>query len=111
VLLYFCHGLQARSWIAKALEIDRGIAKNSDGRSYHLVYYVFDVMVVSGVNVMRGPLMQRRQILESKIAPTLVEPVRLAPEFDADFLTSIVKTNTASKGLSRKVATVDMSRV
>jgi bifunctional non-homologous end joining protein LigD len=56
----------------------------SDGRSHHLVYYVFDVMVVSGANVMREPLVHRREILERKIAQKMIEPVRLAPELDAE---------------------------
>src|SRR5262245_5785950 len=49
-----------------------------------LVYYVFDVMVLEGVDVMREPLSRRRELLEQKIVPHLTEPVRYSAEFDAD---------------------------
>jgi bifunctional non-homologous end joining protein LigD len=41
-----------------------------------VVYYVFDVMVLSGQDVMREPLQKRREFLEKKLLPKLPEPVR-----------------------------------
>jgi DNA ligase D-like protein (predicted ligase) len=41
-----------------------------------LVYYVFDVMVLNGRNVMSEPLDTRRTLLERKVLPSLAEPVR-----------------------------------
>jgi bifunctional non-homologous end joining protein LigD len=49
-----------------------------------VVYYVFDVMVLSGHNVMREPLQARRQLLEEKVLPKLAEPIRYAAPLDAD---------------------------
>jgi bifunctional non-homologous end joining protein LigD len=41
-----------------------------------VVYYVFDVMVLSDQNVMREPLQKRRDLLEKKVLRRLVEPIR-----------------------------------
>jgi bifunctional non-homologous end joining protein LigD len=48
-----------------------------------LLYYVFDVMMLSGKNVMREPLARRRELLERKILNKLAEPVRYSPELKA----------------------------
>jgi DNA ligase D-like protein (predicted ligase) len=48
-----------------------------------VVYYVFDVMVLAGQNVMREPLEKRRDILEKKVLPKLPEPVRYSAPLDA----------------------------
>ena len=48
-----------------------------------VVYYVFDVMVLSGRDVMREPLLKRRELLEKKVLPKLTEPVRYASSLDA----------------------------
>lgn len=48
-----------------------------------VVYYVFDVMVLAGRDVMREPLEKRRQLLERKVLPRLSEPVRYATPLDA----------------------------
>jgi len=49
-----------------------------------VVYYVFDVMVLSGRDVMREPLERRRELLEKKVLPKLPEPVRYSAPLDAD---------------------------
>jgi DNA ligase D-like protein (predicted ligase) len=49
-----------------------------------VVYYVFDVMVLAGQNVMREPLQKRRELLEKKVLPKLPEPVRYSVPLDAD---------------------------
>jgi DNA ligase D-like protein (predicted ligase) len=48
-----------------------------------VVYYVFDLMVLAGRNVMREPLEKRRELLEKKVLPKLREPVRLSAPLDA----------------------------
>ena len=48
-----------------------------------VVYYVFDVMVLAGRDVMREPLQKRRDLLEQKILPKLADPVRHAFSLDA----------------------------
>jgi DNA ligase D-like protein (predicted ligase) len=49
-----------------------------------VVYYVFDVMILGGRDVMREPLEARRDLLERKVLPKLPEPIRYAPALDAD---------------------------
>lgn len=49
-----------------------------------VVYYVFDVMVLSGQNVMREPLQKRRDLLEKKVLRRLAEPIRYSVPLDAD---------------------------
>ena len=49
-----------------------------------VVYYVFDIMVLAGQNVMGEPLQKRRELLEKKVLPKLREPVRYSAPLDAD---------------------------
>jgi DNA ligase D-like protein (predicted ligase) len=49
-----------------------------------VVYYVFDVMVLAGRDVMREPLEKRRELLQQKVLPKLSEPVRYTSSLDAD---------------------------
>jgi DNA ligase D-like protein (predicted ligase) len=48
-----------------------------------VVYYVFDVMVLAGRDLMREPLERRRELLEQKVLARLSEPVRYATSLDA----------------------------
>ena len=45
-----------------------------------IFYYVFDVMVLGGRNVMAEPLATRREVLTREVLPLLAEPVREAPD-------------------------------
>lgn len=58
-------------------------------RSAPVAYYVFDVMVLRGRDVMREPLHQRRALLERHVLPKLPEPVRYSAPLDADLPTLI----------------------
>jgi DNA ligase D-like protein (predicted ligase) len=49
-----------------------------------VVYYVFDVMILGGRDVMRQPLHVRRDLLEHKVLPKLSEPIRYAPALEAE---------------------------
>ena len=49
-----------------------------------VVYYVFDVMVLAGENVMRETLLKRRELLEKKVLPKLAEPVRYSAPLHAE---------------------------
>jgi len=48
-----------------------------------VIYYVFDVMVLKGRDVMAKTLEARRELLEQAVLPTLAEPVRYAGELKA----------------------------
>jgi DNA ligase D-like protein (predicted ligase) len=57
--------------------------QNQGSASAPVAYYVFDVMVLAGRDVMREPLEKRRALLEKRILPKLPEPVRYSPPLDA----------------------------
>ena len=48
-----------------------------------LYYYVFDVMIVAGTDVMTQPLTVRRAVLRSHVLSKLGEPIRESPELEA----------------------------
>jgi ATP-dependent DNA ligase len=48
-----------------------------------IFFYVFDVMVLCGRNVMGEPLATRRDLLSREVLPLLADPIREAPRFDA----------------------------
>jgi DNA ligase D-like protein (predicted ligase) len=56
-----------------------------------ILYYIFDVMVLDGVDVMREPLCRRRELLEQQILPNVVEPVKYCAELDSD-LTDLIQS-------------------
>jgi bifunctional non-homologous end joining protein LigD len=47
-----------------------------------LVYYVFDVMILAGKDVMSEPSSARRELLRAKVLSRLGEPIRESPIFD-----------------------------
>jgi DNA ligase D-like protein (predicted ligase) len=52
------------------------LLQNYGSATVPLAYFVFDVMVLRGRNVMRDPLSVRRRLLETKVLPQLSDPVR-----------------------------------
>jgi len=58
--------------------------QNHGSNKIPILYYVFDVMVLEGLNVMREPLFRRRELLEHKILPNLVEPIKYSAGLDSD---------------------------
>ncbi len=60
-----------------------------------VVFFVFDLMVLTGKDVRSVPLLARRALLEKKILPKLKEPVRYATELEASLpdLIAAVKTH------------------
>ena len=57
--------------------------QNSGSARAAVVYYVFDLMILGGVDLRREPLHRRRQLLEEKVLPKLSEPVRYTATLDA----------------------------
>ena len=45
-----------------------------------LLYYLFDVLVLAGKDVMSKPLEARRALLKNRILPKLADPIRYSPE-------------------------------
>jgi DNA ligase D-like protein (predicted ligase) len=54
-----------------------------------LIFYVFDVLVLAGKDVMGQTLDARRALLESKVLTKLAEPIRYSPALEADLDTLI----------------------
>jgi DNA ligase D-like protein (predicted ligase) len=67
-----------------------------------LVYYVFDLMVLAGKDVMVEPLVMRRDLLGKKVLPKLTEPIRHSPALNAS-LADLVQSVKA-QGLEGLVA-------
>ena len=74
--------------------------QNHGSGKFPILYYVFDVMVLEAVDVMREPLSRRRELLEQKILPHLVEPIKYSAELDSDLsdLIQSVKKPTRRAG-------------
>jgi ATP-dependent DNA ligase len=58
-----------------------GALRNSR-TSTRLFYYVFDVMILAGKDVMNEPLTTRRELLQGRVLVKLGEPIRESPEFE-----------------------------
>jgi bifunctional non-homologous end joining protein LigD len=57
-----------------------------------IVYFVFDVLMLRGKNLMYEPLTTRREVLQEKILPKLDEPIRFSTDLDAslpDLISSV----------------------
>jgi bifunctional non-homologous end joining protein LigD len=49
-----------------------------------ILYYIFDVMQLEGVDVLRESLSRRRELLEQKILPRVSEPIKYSSELNSD---------------------------
>jgi bifunctional non-homologous end joining protein LigD len=67
-----------------------------------VIYYVFDVMMVTGRDVMKETLEARRALLEQNILPKLAEPVRYTGDLDASLHDLIAAVRT--QGLEGLIA-------
>jgi DNA ligase D-like protein (predicted ligase) len=67
-----------------------------------IFYYVFDVLVLGGRNVMPEPLSARRDLLGSHVLPNLGDPIREVPELNAS-LSDVINAIRA-QGLEGVVA-------
>ena len=76
--------------------------QNAADAGTEIVYYVFDVMLLGGRDVMAETLDARRQLLERRVVPTLAEPVRYTGPLNAP-LRDLIASVTAH-GLEGLVA-------
>jgi ATP-dependent DNA ligase len=56
------------------------ILQNHGSSGALIVYYVFDVLILAGGNLMSEPLSRRRELLRAEILPKLGEPIPHCPE-------------------------------
>ncbi len=78
------------------------ILQNYGSSTAPVLYFVFDVMILAGRDVMKEPLEARRELLEKKILPTLGEPVRYAAPLDAPL--PVLVESVKAQGLEGLVA-------
>jgi DNA ligase D-like protein (predicted ligase) len=78
------------------------ILQNYGSSKAPVLYFVFDVMILAGRDVMREPLEVRRMLLENKVLPALGEPVRYAAPLDASL--PVLVESVKAQGLEGLVA-------
>jgi len=78
------------------------LLQNHSSSGVTIVYYVFDVLVFAGRDMMLEPLSVRRNFLWRRIIPMLGEPIRHCPELNAS-LPDVVQSVRAA-GLEGVVA-------
>ena len=66
------------------------------------MYFVFDVMMLAGQDIMNQPLMERRPLLERKVLPRLTDPVRYAGSLAATL--PVLMESVKAQGLEGLVA-------
>ena len=59
------------------------LLQNLGSAKANLVYYVFDLLVIAGKDVMHEPLSTRREVLQAQVLPMLHEPVRESAQLNA----------------------------
>jgi DNA ligase D-like protein (predicted ligase) len=71
------------------------VLQNFASSNVPIIYYVFDLLVLSGRDLMNEPLTERRALLEKKVLPKLREPVRYSTPLQATLpdLVHSVKTH------------------
>jgi ATP-dependent DNA ligase len=66
------------------------------------IYYVFDVMIMAGGDVMNEPLSARRSLLQEDVLAKLSEPIRESPALEASLIDLI--SSVRAHGLEGLVA-------
>src|SRR5580658_6887317 len=56
------------------------ILQNYGASKAPILYYIFDLMILSGIDVMGESLESRRALLEREVLPKLADPIRYSPE-------------------------------
>jgi DNA ligase D-like protein (predicted ligase) len=71
------------------------ILQNFASSSVPIIFYAFDLLILSGRDVMKEPLTERRALLEKKVLPKLKEPIRYSTPLPASLpeLIHSVKTH------------------
>ena len=77
------------------------VLQNYGSSSAPLFYYVFDVMVLAGRDVMNEPLERRRELLERVVAK-VKSPVRISPHLNASL--ADLRASVTAQGLEGIVA-------
>ena len=78
------------------------LLQNYASSTSRLVYYVFDVTMLRGRDLMAEPLEARRRRMEDKVLPLLAEPVRYIPPLDGAL--PVLVESVRAQGLEGLVA-------
>jgi DNA ligase D-like protein (predicted ligase) len=78
------------------------LLQNDGSSKAPILYYVFDLLVLAGKNVMGETLDARRALLEKRVLPKLADPIRYSPELKGR-MTDLVQSVKA-QGLEGLVA-------
>lgn len=84
------------------------LLQNYDSLKAQLTYFVFDVLILNGRDVMGHTLEERRALLEKHVLPKLSEPIRCSPELKAS-LPDLIRS-AKSEGLEGLIAKRRTSR-
>jgi ATP-dependent DNA ligase len=77
--------------------------QNYDSSQSPLLFYIFDLLVLSGREVMAEPLSVRRSLLEKRVLPKLADPIRYSGELTASLSDLIASVKAqALEGLVAK---------
>lgn len=85
-----------------------GALQNAGPGEVPVIYYVFDLLMLGGTDVMSEPLERRRALLEARVLPTLAEPCRYAGPLDAPL--PVLIESVKAQGLEGLVAKRRASR-
>jgi ATP-dependent DNA ligase len=78
------------------------VLQNHGSSGVPLLFFVFDVLILAGRDVMKEPLTVRRALLESEVLPKLTEPVRYVDPLDAEL--PVLIESAKANGLEGLVA-------
>jgi bifunctional non-homologous end joining protein LigD len=78
------------------------VLQNFDSGAAPLYFYLFDLLILDGKDVMSQPLSKRRQLLEAHVLPELAEPIRYSPVLQANL--SDLVASVKAQGLEGLVA-------
>ena len=78
------------------------VLQNQGSAQAPVVYFVFDVMILAGQEVMSRPLAARRELLERRVLPRLADPVRYAAPLEASL--PVLIESVRNQGLEGLVA-------
>jgi ATP-dependent DNA ligase len=93
----------ARSWRWTKGSPSFNMLQNYGSAGAPLRFFIFDVLVQKGRDVMGEPLVKRRELIEEHVLPTLADPIRYSPILDGS-LKDLVRSVKAQglEGLAAK---------
>ena len=92
----------AKSWRSTKRAGPASIPSRITGASVPLHFFIFDLLMLQGREVMAEPLVKRRELIEKHILPKLADPIRYSPILEAS-LADLIRSVKA-QGLEGLIA-------